>query len=101
MEQIRELLEEVDPEIVEEVKWKTKSNPNGVLVWYREGMISTGEIYKQHLRLSLAKGNLLKDQDPTGLINSYRAIIIHEGDELDKLAFKNIIRAAISLNQKK
>ena len=101
MSRIRELIKEADPDITEEVKYKTASNPNGVLVWYHDGMISTGEVYNKHLRLGLAKGNLLKDQDPKGLINSYRAILIHEGDELDEAAFKNIIKAAVKFNQEK
>ena len=101
MSQIRQLIQEADPEITEEVKYKTASNPNGVLVWYKNGMISTGEVYKQHLRLGLTKGNLLKDQDPKGLINSYRAILIHDGDEVDEKAFKDLIRAAVTLNNEK
>lgn len=98
MKRISELIREADPDIVEEVKYKTASNPDGVLVWYHNGMISTGEIYNKHLRLSLAKGQHLKDQDPKGLINSYRAILIKEEDTLDETAFKNLIKAAVKLN---
>ncbi len=98
MSLIRKLMQQADPEITEEVKYKTASNPNGVLVWYKKGMISTGEVYKHHLRLSLAKGQWLKDQDPKGLINTYRAIIIKEGDDLDSDAFKDLIRAAVDMN---
>ena len=58
---IRKLIKEVDPQITEEIKWKTASNPNGVLVWYRNGMITTGEIYKKHLRLGFSKGKQLKN----------------------------------------
>jgi hypothetical protein len=100
MAKIRTLIHQADPEMIEEVQYKTTSNPNGVLVWYHEGMISTGEVYKQHLRISLSKGNVLKDQDPKGLINSYRAILIHEEDKIDETAFKNLIRAAVELNIK-
>lgn len=100
MTQIRTLIKQADPEIIEDVKWKTPSNPDGVLVWYREGMISTGEIYKKHIRLALAKGPALKEHDPKGLINTYRAIIIHENDKLDKKAFTDLIRAAVALNHK-
>lgn len=96
---IRTLIKQADPEIIEDVKWKTKSNPNGVLVWYRDGMISTGEIYTKHIRLSLAKGPALKAHDPKGLINTYRAIIIHENDTVDEAAFKDLIREAVKLNQ--
>lgn len=98
MSRIRQLIKETDPEIIEEVKYKTATNPNGVLVWYHDGMISTGEIYNKHLRLGLAKGNLLKDQDPRGLINSHRAIILHEKDTLNDVAFKNLIKAAVAFN---
>lgn len=98
---IRALMKEADPDIVEDVKWKTRTNPGGVLVWYHDGIISTGEIYKKHLRLSLAKGNELKDQDPKGLINSYRAILLHEEDTLDEAAFKNLIRVAVAFNVNK
>lgn len=98
---IRTLIHKADHDVVEAVKYKTASNPNGVLVWYHDGMLLTGEIYKKHLRLSLAKGNILKEHDPAGLINSYRAILIHEGDVIDEKAFHNLIRAAVDLNKKK
>jgi hypothetical protein len=99
MNKIRDLIAEADPEIVEEAKYKKPSNPQGNLVWYKDGMISTGEIYKAHLRLTLSKGDILKENDPKGIINSYRAILIHEGDKLDDEAFKNLIRQAVKLNQ--
>lgn len=101
MARIRELIRQAEPEITEEIKYKSPSNPDGVLVWYCDGMISTGETYKQHLRLGFAKGPSLKEFDPTGLINSYRAIIIREGDRLDETAFKDLIRAAVALNREK
>ncbi len=101
MTQIRILIKQADPEIIEDVKWKTPSNPDGVLVWYKDGMITTGEIYKKHIRLAFAKGPALKDHDPKGLINSYRAIIIHEEDKINERAFKDLIRAAVALNSKK
>jgi hypothetical protein len=62
-------------------------------------MITTGETYKNHLRLGFAKGPALKDYDPQGLINTYRAIVIHEGDKIDETAFKKLIRAAVTMNQ--
>ncbi len=99
MNKIRTLITEADPDMVEEVKWRKPSNPDGNLVWYHDGMISTGEIYKQHLRLTFAKGVELKDRDPKGLINSYRAMLIHEKDKLDEEAFKDLIRAAVALNR--
>jgi hypothetical protein len=97
---IRKLIKEADPEITEEVKYKTASNPNGVLVWYKDGMLTTGEIYNKHLRFAFKKGPELKAHDPKCLLNSYRAIIIHEEDKLDETAFKDLIRAAVALNQK-
>lgn len=99
MSRIRKLVKEADPKITEEIKYKTASNPDGVFVWYCDGMISTGETYKEHLRLSLAKGPLLKKKDTKGLINSHRAIIIHENDALNETAFKKLIRDAVALNQ--
>lgn len=98
MSQIRNIIRQADPEVIEDVKWKTASNPNGVLVWYHDGMISTGEVYKKHLRLAFSKGAALKDQDPKGLINAYRAVILKEEDTLDENAFKNLFRAAVKLN---
>ncbi len=95
---IRALIREADSEIIEEVKWKTASNPDGVLVWYRDGMITTGETYKQHLRIAFAKGPELKKHDPKGLINSYRAIILKEDNALDEKAFKQLINEAVKLN---
>lgn len=98
MTQIRLWIKEADAEIVEEVKYKTASNPNGVLVWYKNGMITTGEVYKKHLRFSFTKGTELKDNDPKGIINSYRAILLHEEDNLDEVAFKSLILEAVKLN---
>lgn len=99
MTRVRALIKQADPEATEDVKWKTKSNPNGVLVWYHDGMLLTGEIYKKHLRLAFAKGPTLKEHDPNDLINSHRAIILHEEDKLDDNAFRDLIQAAVKLNQ--
>lgn len=101
MSRIRKLVKEADPNITEEVKYKTPSNPEGVFVWYRDGMISTGETYKKHLRLAFAKGPALKKKDAKGLLNSHRAILIHEEDKLNETAFKKLIRDAVVLNQEK
>src|SRR5687768_3037232 len=87
--EIRALIKQADPEVIEEVKWKKPSNPDGIPVWSHDGIICMGETYKSHLRLTFAKGPSLKD--PKGLINSYRAIIIHEGDKLNEAAFKDLI----------
>jgi hypothetical protein len=93
---IRALIKQAVPEVVEEWKWR------GVPVWYRDGMICTGETYKSVVKLTFAKGASLKD--PSGLFNSSlegnarRAIDIHEGEEIDPNAFKALIRAAVALN---
>jgi len=100
MSRIRELIKTADPEVIEDVKWKTPSNPDGVLVWYHDGMICTGETYKKHLRIAFAKGPALKEHDPKGLINTFRAIVIHEEDKFDEGAFKNLVKAAVMLNKK-
>lgn len=96
---IRQLIKEADPEVVEEVKWKAPSNPDGVPAWYHDGIICTGETYKKHLRIAFAKGPALND--PEGTINSYRAVLIHEEDEINESAFKDLVRQAVKLNQDK
>lgn len=99
---IRGLIEAADPEIVEEVKWRKPSNPAGVPVWSHDGIICTGETYKNAVKVTFAQGAALND--PAGLFNSSlegnvrRAIDIHEGDEIDESAFKDLIRAAVSFN---
>ena len=99
MSRISTLITEADSKIEKKIKYKTPSNPTGVFVWYRDGMIVTGETYKKHLRLSFAKGPDL--EDPKNLINTYRAMVIHEEDKLDERAFKNLIKAAVAENQKR
>ena len=102
LSQIRALIKQADPEVVEELKWRKPSNPAGVPVWYHDGIICTGETYVNHVRLTFAKGASLKD--PSGLFNSglggnvRRAIDIHEGDKVDEAALKDLIRAAVALN---
>ncbi len=97
LSQVRALIKQADPEVVEEWKWR------GVPVWSHDGIICTGETYKSVVKLTFAKGASLKD--PSGLFNSSlegnvrRAIDIREGDELDKDAFKALIRAAAALNR--
>ncbi len=99
---VRTLIKQADPEMVEEVKWRKPSNPAGVPVWSHEGIICTGETYKDKVKLTFAKGAALKD--PSGLFNSSlegnvrRAIDIHEGDTIDEKALKALIRAAVALN---
>lgn len=98
LSRIRKLIKQADPKVVEEVKYKMPSNPAGIPVWYHDGMICTGETYKNHLRLTFAKGPSIKD--PKGLFNRHSAIVIEEGDKIDETAFKNVIRAAVALNRK-
>lgn len=98
MAQLRSLIKHADPDIVEEVKWKKPSNPDGIPVWSHDGIICLGETYKMHLRISFAKGPSLAD--PKKLFNAYRAIIIHEEDSLDEAAFKDFIREAVEFNKK-
>ncbi|HET7715271.1 MAG TPA: DUF1801 domain-containing protein [Bauldia sp.] len=100
---LRGLIKEADPEVVEEVKWRKPSNSMlGVPVWSHDGIICTGEIYKNAVKLTFAKGASL--EDPSGLFNSSldgnvrRAIDFHEGDEIDEEALKALVRAAAALN---
>ena len=99
---VRKLIKEADPEVVEEVKWKKPSNPMGVPVWEHAGIICTGETYKDKVKLTFAKGAVLKD--PSRLFNSSldgkvrRAIDFHAGDKIDEKALKALIRAAVTLN---
>jgi len=100
---VRALIEQVDPDVVEESKWRKASNPAGVPVWSHAGIICTCETYKDKVKLTFAKGAALKD--PSRLFNSglegnaRRAIDMREGDTLDEEAFKALVRAAIVLNR--
>jgi hypothetical protein len=100
LSRIRALIKKADPDVVEEVKWRKPSNPAGVPVWSHDGIICTGETYKNHVKLTFAKGASLKD--PSHLFNQdgtvRRAIDIREGDSVDEGAFKDLIRAAVALN---
>lgn len=102
LSRIRHLIEQADPEVVEERKWRKLSNPDGVPVWSHHGLICTGETYKNHVKITFARGASLKD--PSRLFNSSlegnarRAIDIHEGQEIDEEAFKALIRMAVALN---
>src|SRR5580698_7823211 len=96
---VRSLIKQADPEVVEEWKWR------GVPVWEHDGIICTGETYKSVVKLTFAKGASLAD--PKGLFNSSlegnvrRAIDIREDEEIDEQALKTLIRAAVTLNQSK
>ena len=99
---VRRLIKEADHEVLEEVKWRKPNNPSGVPTWSHDGIICTGETYKDKVKLTFAKGASL--DDPSGLFNSSldgntrRAIDIREGDRIDETAFKALIRAAVKLN---
>jgi len=99
---MRTLIKEVDPDVVEELKWVKATNP-GTPTWSHDGIICTGESYKTTVKLTFAKGASLKD--PARLFNSSldgnvrRAIDIHEGEEVDASAFKALVREAIALNK--
>jgi hypothetical protein len=99
---IRRFIREADPDVVEEIKWRKPSNPSGVPVWDHAGLICTGEIYKDKVKLTFARGAAL--EDPTGLFNSSlgggtrRAIDLPEPGELDEKAFKAMIRGAVAAN---
>src|SRR5262249_46616140 len=99
--EVRAIIYEADPEIVEEVKWAKATSP-GIPVWSHDGIVCTGETYKNVVKMTFAKGAAL--QDPSGLFNSSlegnvrRAIDIHEGDKVDEAALKDLIRAAVALN---
>ncbi len=98
---VRAIIHEADPEIVEERKWVKPTSP-GTPVFSHGGIVCTGETHKNVVKMTFAKGAALKD--PSGLFNSSldgnvrRAIDIHEGDEVDEAALKDLIRAAVALN---
>ena len=99
---MRALILSADPEIVEAVKWRKPSNPAGVPVWERSGVICTGAAYKGYVKLTFGKGALLPD--PSGVFNAglggnaFRAIDLREGERVDEDAFKALVRAAVALN---
>jgi hypothetical protein len=99
LSRLRNLLKEADPDVVEEWKWR------GVPVWYDNGMICTGETYKEVVKMTFAKGAALKD--PSGLFNSSlegnvrRAIDFREGEKINEKALKTLFRAAVALNKSK
>jgi len=99
LSRVRTLVKEADPEVVEEWKWR------GVPVWSHDGLICTGETYKNIVKMTFAKGAALKD--PSHLFNSSlegntrRAIDFHEDEKIDEEALKTLVRAAVALNQSK
>jgi hypothetical protein len=103
LSRLRALIMEADPEMTEERKWRKPSNPAGVPTWSHDGLVCTGETYKNVVTMTFAKGASLAD--PSGLFNSSlegkvrRAIDIKEGEKIDERALKKLIRAAITLNR--
>jgi hypothetical protein len=97
LSRLRALVKEADPEVVEEWKWR------GVPVWSHDGLICTGETYKNVVKMTFAKGAALKD--PSRLFNASlegntrRAIDLHEGETIDEEALKALVRAAVALNR--
>ena len=102
LDRIRVLIEETDADVSEEAKWAKASNPAGVPTWSHDGIICTGEIYKDKVKVTFMNGASL--DDPGRLFNASldagtrRAIDIVEGSKLDELKFKALIRAAVDLN---
>jgi hypothetical protein len=103
LSRIRALILEADPDVIEERKWRKPSNGMvGVPVWSQNGIVCTGETYKNSVKMTFAKGAFLKD--PAGLFNSSldgnlrRAIDFREGEEIDEKALKALIKAAVKLN---
>ena len=103
LSRMRGLITEADPDVVEEVKWKKPSNPAGAPVWSHDGILCTGEAFKNKVKITFAKGASL--EDPTGLFNgslggnTMRAIDIQEGDQIDEEAFKSLVRDAVTQNE--
>ena len=99
---IRELIGQADPDAIETVKWRKPSNPDGVPVWEHDGIICTGETYRDKVKLTFAQGASL--DDPAGLFNASldagtrRAIDIREGEHVDEEAFKALIKEAVIRN---
>ncbi|MCF3933272.1 DUF1801 domain-containing protein [Acuticoccus sp. M5D2P5] len=100
--EMRRLILEADPEIVEAVKWVKPTNPTGVPTWEQSGIVCTGEVYKAYVKLTFAHGAAL--DDPHGLFNAgfgggtRRAIDLREGEMIDPAAFKALIKSAVAHN---
>ena len=103
LQQVRELIHDAHPDIVEEVKWVKPSNPDGVPTWTCEGIVCTGEIYKDKVKLTFARGASI--EDPDGVFNASldagtrRAIDLREGDHLHGDSFQALVRRAAALNE--
>jgi hypothetical protein len=101
LSRVRDWIKQADPKVVEETKWVKPTNPDGVPVWSHDGIICTGEVYKDHVKVTFARGASLAG--PSRLFNSVlegnlrRAIDVHEGEKIDEKAFKALIREAVAL----
>ena len=102
LSRLRKLIQEADPAVTEAIKWRKPSNPSGIPVWEHDGIICTGETYKDKVKLTFAQGALL--DDPTGIFNASldggtrRAIDFREGEDIDAKAFGALIKEAVALN---
>ena len=100
--EVRRTVRDADPTIVEEVKWRKPSRPEGVPVWSRDGIVCIGEMLKRAVRLTFPKGARL--EDPTGLFNArldsetVRAIDVHEGEKPPRAALRAVVRDGVRLN---
>lgn len=100
---LRELIVRAEPEVVEEVKWRKPSNPDGVPTFSADGLVCTVETYKAKVKVTFAKGASL--EDPSGVFNASldagtrRAVDLREHDQLDEQAFVELIQAAVVLNR--
>jgi len=99
---LRRLIRQADPDVIEDVKWRKPSNPLGVPTWEHAGIICTGEVYKDKVKLTFAKGASVPD--PSNLFNASldggtrRAIDFREGEKIDENAFKELVRVAVAVN---
>lgn len=101
---VRALIHQAVPDVVETVKWRKPTNPHGVPVWEKDGILCTGETYKDKIKLTFAKGAAL--DDPAGLFNASldagtrRALDLFEGNTIDEAAFMALVQAAAAANEK-
>lgn len=97
---VRRIIHDADPGVIEELKWKKPTNPLGTPTWSHDGIICTGETYGDHVKFTFAKGGSIKDPEGvfTQMGTQRRAIDVYEGDKIDESALKEIVRAAVRLN---
>ena len=103
LQRVRQLIHAADPRIVEEAKWVKRSNPDGVPTWVCDGIVCTGEMYRDKVKLTFARGASVPD--PDHIFNASldagtrRAIDLHEGDDVDGEAFTALVRRAVAVNE--